>query len=156
MGQLGLKRGQNEVLGHFLVQNALFFADSVYYDWELWYLVPSGGQSAEKKLLALKWAQLGPKRGQNEVLGHFLCQNALVFADSVYYDQELWYLVASGGQSAEKIFFGPKMGPIRAKKGPKWCFRPFSCSKFIPCCWFCILWLRVTISRIWWQSKCWK
>ena len=32
MGHLGPKRGQNEVLGHFLVQNALFFADSVYYD----------------------------------------------------------------------------------------------------------------------------
>ena len=62
---------------------------------------------------------LGPKRGQNEVLGHFLGQNALVFADSVYYDWELWYLVASGGQSAEKYFAGPKMGPIRAKKGPK-------------------------------------
>ena len=62
---------------------------------------------------------LGPKRGQNEVLGHFLAQNALVFADSVFYDCELWYLVASSGQSAEKKFVGPKMGPIRAKKGPK-------------------------------------
>ena len=69
---LGPKRGQNEVLGLFLAHNALVFADSVYYDWELWYLVASGGQSAEKKLLALKWAQLGPKRGQNEVLGYFL------------------------------------------------------------------------------------
>ena len=27
MGQLRPKRGQNEVLGHFLIQNALFFAD---------------------------------------------------------------------------------------------------------------------------------
>ena len=92
MGQLGLKRGQNEVLGHFLVQNALFFADSVYYDWELWYLVPSGGRSAEKKFAGPKMGHLGPKRGQNEVLGHFLGQNtldfagqnALVFIDSVY------------------------------------------------------------------------
>ena len=35
---------------------------------------------------------MGPiraQRGQNEVLGHFLGQNALVFADSVYYDREL-------------------------------------------------------------------
>ena len=45
---------------------------------------------------------LGPKRGQNEVIGQFPIQNALDFADSVYYDCELWYLVASGGQSAEK------------------------------------------------------
>ena len=37
----------------------------------------------EEKLLALKWVQLGPKRGQKEVLGHFLGQNALDFADSV-------------------------------------------------------------------------
>ena len=74
---------------------------------------------------------LGPKRGQNEVLGLFLAQNALVFADSVYYDRELWYLVASGGQRAAKKIVGPKMGPIRAKKGPKWGFRPFSCSECI-------------------------
>ena len=46
---------------------------------------------------------LGPKRGQNEVLGHFLAQNALVFADSVFYDCELLYLVASGGQVLKKI-----------------------------------------------------
>ena len=39
--------------------------------------------------LALKWVQLGLKRGQNEVLGHFLVQNALVFADYVHYDGEL-------------------------------------------------------------------
>ena len=102
MGHLGLKRGQNEVLGHFLGQNALVFADSVYYDWELWYLVASGGQSAEKIFFGPKWAQLGPKRGQNEVLGHFLAQNALVLTDSVVYDCGLWHLVASGGQSAEK------------------------------------------------------
>ena len=42
----------------------------------------------EKILLALKWAQLGPKRGQNEVFGHFFVQNALDFADFAYYDQE--------------------------------------------------------------------
>ena len=88
MGHLGPKRGQNEVLGHFLAQNALVFADSVFYDCELWYLVASGGQSAEKKLLALKWAQLGPKRGQNEVLGHFLVQNSFVLADFAYDDWE--------------------------------------------------------------------
>ena len=43
----------------------------------------------EKNLLALKWAQLGPKRGQDEVFGHFLVQNALDFADFVHYDGEL-------------------------------------------------------------------
>ena len=32
------------------------------------------------------------------------------------------------------------MGPISAKKRPKWGFRPFSCSKFIRSCRFCILW----------------
>ena len=51
----------------------------------------------KKKLLALKLAQLGPKRGQNEVLGHFHVQNALVFANYAYYDGELCYLVVSGG-----------------------------------------------------------
>ena len=88
MGHLGPKRGQNEVFGHFWAQNALVFPDFVYYDWKLWYLVASSGQSAGKILLALKWAQLGPKRGQNEVFGHFLVQNALDFADFAYYDQE--------------------------------------------------------------------
>ena len=78
MGQLGPKRGQNEVLGHFLVQNALVFADFVHYDGQLWYLVASGGQSAEKKIVGPKMAPLGPKRGQNEVLGHFHVQIALV------------------------------------------------------------------------------
>ena len=102
MGHLGPKRGQNEVLGHFLGQNALVFADSVYYDWELWYLVPSGGQSAEKKFVGPKMAQLGPKKGQNEVIGHVHAQNALLFADYAYYGRELWYLVAGVGQSAEK------------------------------------------------------
>ena len=63
--------------------------------------------------------QLGPKRGQNEVLGHFHVQNALDFANCAKYDRELRYLVAGGGQSAENFFVGPKMGPIRAKKGPK-------------------------------------
>ena len=40
-------------------------------------------------LLALKGTQLGPKRGQNEVLGHFHVQNALVYAEFAYYDREL-------------------------------------------------------------------
>ena len=43
---------------------------------------------------------------------------------------ELWYLVGSSGQSPEKEIVGPKLGPIRAKKGAKWGFRPFSCSKY--------------------------
>ena len=86
MGHLGPKRGQNEVLGHFFIQNALDFADFAYCDWELQYLVPYSGQSAEKKFAGPKMGQLGPKRGQNEVLGHFLAQNALVFGDFAYYD----------------------------------------------------------------------
>ena len=44
---------------------------------------------SKKKLFGPKMGQLGPKRGQNEVLGHFHVQNALVFADFVYYDWEL-------------------------------------------------------------------
>ena len=46
-------------------------------------------------LLALKWAQLGQKRGQNEVLGHFHCQNAFFFAYVAYHDGEQCYLVGS-------------------------------------------------------------
>ena len=33
-GPFRAKTGQNEVFGHFLVQNALDFADSAYYDKE--------------------------------------------------------------------------------------------------------------------------
>ena len=32
MGHLGLKMGQNEVLGHFLLQKSLVFGDFAYYD----------------------------------------------------------------------------------------------------------------------------
>ena len=39
----------------------------------------------KKKSLALKWVQLGPKRGQKEVLSHFLGRSVLVFADFAYY-----------------------------------------------------------------------
>ena len=53
---------------------------------------------------------LGPKRGKIGVLGHFLLQNAIVFADVVHYDGELRYLVAIGGQSAEKNCW-PYNGP---------------------------------------------
>ena len=74
---------------------------------ELWYLVVSGGQSAEKKFVGPKMGQIRAKKGQNEVLGHFHVQNALVFANFAYYDRELWYLVVSGGRSAEKIFGWP-------------------------------------------------
>ena len=63
----------------FMFKKALFFGDVVYY-------VPNGCPSAEKISLALKWAQLGPKRGQNEFLGHFLVQNSFVLADFAYYD----------------------------------------------------------------------
>ena len=48
--------------------------------------MPKGCQSGEKKIAGPKMGQLGPKRGQNEVLGHFLAQNALVFGDFAYYD----------------------------------------------------------------------
>ena len=39
-----------------------------------------------KILLALKRAISGQKGGQNELLGHFLAQNAFVFGDFGYYD----------------------------------------------------------------------
>ena len=54
---LGPERGQNEVSGHFLVQNALDFADFAYYDWEQQYLVPNGGQSVE--IFWANWAWYG-------------------------------------------------------------------------------------------------
>ena len=47
--------------------------------------------------LALKWAQLGSKGGQKDVLGYFHFQNALIFANFACYDSELLYLVVSGG-----------------------------------------------------------
>ena len=56
MGPIRAKKGQNEVLGHFHVHNALVFANFAYYDSELWYPVDSGGQSA-------KWFFVGPKMG---------------------------------------------------------------------------------------------
>ena len=43
-----------------------------------------------KKSFGPKMGHLGPKRDQNEVLGHFHVQNALIFAD-----------FASAGQCAE-------------------------------------------------------
>ena len=52
------------------------------------YLGPDSGQSAEKKFAGPKMGHLGPKRGQNEVLGHFLAQNASVFGDFAYYGCE--------------------------------------------------------------------
>ena len=45
---------------------------------------------------------LGLKMDQNDVLGRFLGQYALVFAGFAYCDRELLYLVADGGESAEK------------------------------------------------------
>ena len=106
MGHLGPKRGQNEVLGHFLAQNALVFADYVFYDCELWYLIASGDQSAEKKLLVLKWAQLGPKRGQNESWGLFDVKIALVFAKLSYDDRGLRYVPPSHHKMLIKFVFG--------------------------------------------------
>ena len=85
MGHLGPERGWNEVFCHFRVLNASVSADFAYYDWEHQYLVPNGGQKAERKFAGPKMGHLGPKRGQNEVLGHFLVQNWLVFADFANY-----------------------------------------------------------------------
>ena len=42
----------------------------------------------KKKFAGPKMGHLGLKRGQNEVFGLFLHQNALDFDDSAYYDQE--------------------------------------------------------------------
>ena len=86
MGHLGPKRGQNEVFGHFWAQNALVFPDFVYYDWKLWYLVASSGQSAGKNFVGPKMGSIRAKKGSK--WGHYLVQNALDFADFAYYDQE--------------------------------------------------------------------
>ena len=72
MGHLGPKRGQNGVFCHFLIQKSLVFADFSYYVRYLCYLVEYGGQSAEKKSLALKWAHLGLIRAQKVGLVSFL------------------------------------------------------------------------------------
>ena len=106
-----------------------------------------------EKIIDPKMGPIRAKNGPKWGFGHFLGKYAFVFGDFAYYDCGLWYLVASGGQRADKKIVGPKMGPIRAKKGPKWGFRPFSCSKFIRSCRFCILWSRITISSIWWGVK---
>ena len=51
--------------------------------------------------------QLGPKWGQNDVLSFSFVQNALLFADYVYYDGKQWYIAANAGHTAEKLFAGP-------------------------------------------------
>ena len=82
-------------------------------------------QVLKKYLLALKWAISGLKRGQDEVLGHFLGHYALVFAGFAYYDSEVLYPVADGDQSAEKEFAGPKMGHLGLNLGLKRSFVSF-------------------------------
>ena len=84
---------------------------------------------------------LGPIRGEHEVLGHFLVQNALVFADFAYYDWEQQYLVPNGGQSAEKYFAGPKMGQFWPKLSPKMGFWQLSELWLIWYVQYCIFWL---------------
>ena len=42
MGHLGLKRGQDEILGYFLGHYLLVFAGFAYYDSDLLYLVADG------------------------------------------------------------------------------------------------------------------
>ena len=153
MGQLGPKRGQSEDLGYFLVQNALIFYRISNHDWEFWYLLPNGGKSASKILLALKVAQLGRRRGQNEVLDDFRVQNALVFTDSEYHDWKLWCLMPSGDESAPKIFVGPRMGQIRAKKRPKWGFRQFHVLNTLGFCQFCVLWDIMIYRWSKWEKK---
>ena len=54
--------------------------------------------------MALEWVQLGPKRGQNEVLGYFYVENALVFANAAYYDRELRFLFIDGDGSSDHRF----------------------------------------------------
>ena len=41
-----------------------------------------------KKIAGPKMGHLGPRSVQNEVLGHFLAQNASVFGDFAYYGCE--------------------------------------------------------------------
>ena len=55
-------------------------------------------------LLGPKWAQVGPKRGHNEVLGYFHVENAIVFANVANYDRELHFLIIGGDQSSEQRF----------------------------------------------------
>ena len=43
MGQLGPKRGPNEVLDYFLAHYTLVFTGCAYYDRQLCYLVADGG-----------------------------------------------------------------------------------------------------------------
>ena len=70
-------------------------------------------------------AHLRPKRGQNEFLGHFLGQNALVLALFAYHDRELLYLVTDDGSSAEEKFAGPEMGHLGLNLGLKRSFVNF-------------------------------
>ena len=52
---------------------------------------------------------MGPiraKKGQNEVLGYFHVQNALVFANFANYDKDV-ISRGSGGRNAEKKFCWP-------------------------------------------------
>ena len=88
MGPIRAKRGQNEVLGHLHVQNALVLANFAYYDRELGYLVGIADQCAKWFFVGPKMGPIRAKRGQNEVLGHFLVQNSFVLADFAYYDWE--------------------------------------------------------------------
>ena len=53
---------------------------------------------------ALEGVQLGPKRGQNEVLGYFHVENASVFASVAYYNRESRFLVIGGDESSEQRF----------------------------------------------------
>ena len=69
---MALKRGQNGVLGHFHVQNALVFLPILHIMIQLWYLVVSGDQSVEENLAGPKMGHLGPTLAQKEVLISFL------------------------------------------------------------------------------------
>ena len=69
--------------------------------------MPNGCASAEENFAGPKMGHLGPKRGQDEVLGHFLGQYALVFAGFAYNGSLVLYLLADCGESAEQKFAGP-------------------------------------------------
>ena len=58
--------------------------------------------------MAREWVQLGPKRGQNEVLGHFLAQNALVFSG---FAKKLMHFEQANGRK-------PHFGPFLVLNGP--------------------------------------
>ena len=79
--------------------------------------MPNGCASAEENFAGP--SHLGPKRVQDEVLGHFLSQYALVFAGFAYNGSLVLYLLADGDESAEQKFAGLKIGHLGLNLGLK-------------------------------------